>query len=98
MRAGGSDFQPVLRSQFRQLSAKIDDLLPGITCVGANLRSKFDDRLVQLRSDPLLQNHLAVSENLLDVRTELARLGIDDLKFFLDAESEDVFSCAHHPS
>jgi hypothetical protein len=32
------------------------------------------------------------------VRTQLARLRIDDLEFFFDAESEDVVFCAHRSS
>ena len=58
--------------------------------VVANLRAKLDDRLMHLRFDALFQKHLAVRQNLLDVRTQLARLRIDDLEFLFDAESEDV--------
>jgi hypothetical protein len=90
MGACGRDLQPVLRSQFRQLSAKIDNLLPGITRVAANLGAQFYDRLVQLGFDAVLQNHFAVRQNLLDMRPQLPRLRIDDLKFFLDPESKNV--------
>ena len=53
---------------------------------------------MQLRFDLLLQNDFTVGENLLDVRTQFARLGIDDLQFFLDAESENVIVFAPPPS
>ena len=90
MCAGGRDFQPVLRSQFRKFAAKIDDLLPGITRIAANVGPQFRDRLVELRLNLLLQNQFAVSQDLLDVRTQLARLRIDNLEFLFDAESKDV--------
>jgi hypothetical protein len=90
MRAGGRDLQAVLRSQFRQLSAKIDNLLPGITRVAANVGIQFHDRLVQLGFDAFLQDHSAIGKELLDVRTQFARLRIDDLEFFLNAESENM--------
>ncbi len=92
MGARRGDFQPVLRSQFRQLRAKIEDLLPGITSVAANLGVQFHDRLVQLGFGALLQNQFAVGQNLLDVRTQLARFRIDDLEFFFDTESENVIA------
>jgi len=84
----------VLRSQFRQLRAKIEDLLPGITSVAANLGVQFHDRLVQLGFGALLQNQFAVGQNLLDVRTQLARFRIDNLEFLLDTEGEDVITDA----
>ena len=45
---------------------------------------------MHLRFDVFLQGDLAVVENLLDVGTQLARLRIDDLEFFLDPESKYV--------
>ena len=50
----------------------------------------FDDRLVHLRLDLLLELHLAAFQDLLDVRPQLARLRIDDRELFLDAERKDV--------
>ena len=38
----------------------------------------------------LFQNHLAIGQNLLDVRAQLTCFRIDDLKLFLYAESENV--------
>src|SRR5215813_3259347 len=90
MRSGGSDYQPMLRCKFCQLSAKCSDFasrLPGIT---ANRGTDFHNRLVHFRFDLLLQNHFTVGENLLDLRPEFARFRIDELQFFLDPESENV--------
>src|SRR4029453_17987337 len=95
MRAGGRDLQAVLRSQFRQLSAKIDNLLPGITRVAANVGIQFYDRLVQLRFDAFLQDHSAIGKELLDVRTQFACLRIYDLEFLFNAQSENVVLSGH---
>ncbi len=43
----------------------------------------------------LFQNHFTVSQNLLNVRAQLARLRIDDLKFLLDPESKDMIALVH---
>ena len=45
---------------------------------------------MHLRFDVLLQKHFAAGQDLLNVRTQLARFRIDDLKFLLDSESENV--------
>ena len=95
MRAGGSDYQPVLRRNFGQLSAKCSDLPSRVSGIAANLGADFHNRLVQLRFDLLLYNDFTVGENLLNVRTQFARLGIDELQFFLDAESENVIGTAN---
>ena len=95
MRAGRCDFQSIVRREHGELAAKLNDLLPRTTRITANLRAKLDDRLVHLRLDVLFQNHFAVGQNFLDVRTQLARFRIDDLKFLFDAESENVIASAH---
>jgi hypothetical protein len=51
--------------------------------------------LVHLGLDLLIQRHLALAENLLNMGTQFARLRIDDLKLFLDPESKDVIGCFH---
>ncbi len=51
--------------------------------------------MVHLGFDLFIQRHLAFAEDLLDVGTQFARLRIDDLKLFLDPESEDVIGRAH---
>jgi len=40
--------------------------------------------------DPLFQNDFAASDDFLDVRTQFARLWIDDLKFFFDPQGKNV--------
>jgi hypothetical protein len=56
-----------------------------VSGIAANLGADFHSRLVQLGFDLFLQHHFAIGQDLLNVRTQLARLGIDDLQFFLDA-------------
>ena len=51
---------------------------------------------MHLRLDVLFQVHFAVGENLFEcAKAQLARLRIDDLEFFFDAEGEDVVFRAH---
>ena len=95
VRASGSDLETVARRQFCQLTAKIDNLLPGNARVAANLCAEFHHRLVHLGFDALLQNHFAAIQNLLDVRPQFARLRIDDLEFLLDAEREEMVTSIH---
>ena len=40
--------------------------------------------------DPLFQNDFPAGNDFLDMRAQLARLRIDNLKFFLDTKREDV--------
>ena len=70
-------------------------MLAGIGNVAANFRAELDHGLMHLRLDPLLQHYLAILENLLNVRAQLARLGIDNGKLFLDPKSEEVIFWAH---
>ena len=56
--------------------------------VGADRRADLDDRLVHLALDLVLQPLLAFGKHLGDVRLQLARLRIDDLKLFFDPEGE----------
>ena len=51
---------------------------------------KFDDRLMHFCFHSFLQSDLAVLENLADARAQSPRLRIDDLKFLLDADGENV--------
>ena len=82
------------QDQNKLLTAQLDHLLPRARGITANLCAQLDDGLMHLRLDPLFQNDFAAGNDLLNVRTQFARLWIDDLKFLLDAESEDViFNC-----
>ena len=55
--------------------------------VAADAGADLDDRLVHLGLDALVQEDLALVEELLDVRAQLARLRIDDLELLLDPEA-----------
>src|SRR6266566_5991979 len=96
MSAGGSDFKSVAGCEFRQLGAKMGHLASRAARIVANFRAELHDRLVHFGFDVLFQNNFATGQDLLDMRTQLARLRIDDLKLFLNAESEDVFCRVHH--
>jgi hypothetical protein len=65
-------------------------MLPRAVSIAANLRAKFDHRLMHLRLGVLLQNHFAVGKNLLNARAQPARFRIDNLKLFLDPECENL--------
>src|SRR2546430_879119 len=97
MGAGRSDFKSVARCEFRQLAAKMDHLAPRTASIVTNFRAELHHGLMHLRLDLLFQNYFAVGENLLNVRTQLPRLGINDLEFFLNPESEDVIALVHSP-
>src|SRR5262249_38920959 len=87
---GGDDPEPVLPGQTAERAAEPADLRAGLADVAADAGPGLDDRLVHLRPDPLAEERVALAllEELADVRVELARLGVDDLELFLDAEGE----------
>src|ERR1700686_1567817 len=74
--------------QVYDVSAGIDNRL-------ADFRAELDDRLVHLRLDLLFEHDFSTFENLLNVRTKLARLWIDNRELLLDAEREGVIFDAH---
>ena len=88
MRAGRGDSQAVLARQSDDLSAQPGHLAAGFTDITADRRAHFDHRFVHLPLDLILQPLLSLGEHLLDVRAQLARVRIDDLELFLDAEGE----------
>src|SRR5205823_7556185 len=61
----------------------------------ADLGAEFHHRLMHLGLDVLFQNHFAAGKNLLNVRTQLARLRIDDLEFLFDSKSENMIGYTH---
>src|ERR1700730_8604178 len=91
MRARRRDLQAVARRNRRQVAAKLNDLLSRASCVTTDLGAQLNHRLVHLGFDAFFQKYFAVCQNLLNVRAQLTRLRIDDLKLLLDAKSEDVF-------
>ncbi len=56
----------------------------------ANLSAELHHGLVHLGFDLLFEHDLAALEDFLNVRTQLARLRIDQLKFLFNAESKDM--------
>ena len=95
MRAGRSDPQPGFAGERSELAPELDDVFARMRDRRTNLGAQFDDRLVHLGLDLLFQQDLAALEDFLDVRPQLARLGIDDREFFLDAEGEGVVRGGH---
>src|SRR5437899_3817259 len=61
----------------------------------ANLGPEFDDRLVHLGLDLLLEQDLATLEDFLNVRLQLARLRIDNRKLLFDTEGVGVLRLGH---
>src|SRR5438477_10486485 len=61
----------------------------------ANLGPEFDDRLVHLGLDLLLEQDLATLEDFLNVRLQLARLRIDNRKLLFDTEGVGVLLLRH---
>src|SRR2546428_565928 len=82
------DAQAALARQADDLAAKADHFAPGMSDVAADRGADFDHRFMHLALDLVLQPLLSFGEHLLDVRFQLARLRVDDLKFLFDAERE----------
>src|SRR5437763_7486778 len=92
----GSDAKTAGVSERGQIAAQLGDVLAGIGDVPANFSSQLDDRLVHLRLDLLLEHDLAALQDFLNVRTQLARLWIDDGKLLLDPQGEDMRRLGAH--
>src|ERR1043165_4014844 len=88
MRRSGNDYKPVLSCEAGDDAAQARDVFAGLLDVATNSGPDLDHRLNHFRLDLLAQQHLAFFEDLGDVRTEFARLRIDDLKFLFDAQRE----------
>ena len=97
VRPGGGNFEALFLGEESQVAAQPDNLPARFLHVRANVRAQLDDGLVHLGLDVFLERHvtLLVFENLLDVGSQFARLGIDDLELLLDAEGEGVLFVAH---
>src|SRR5438132_9917686 len=92
MSACGCNFEALPSCDCRQFAPELNNLLSRISRIVTNLSAQFHDRLVHLGLDVLFQNDFAAGKNLLDMRTEFACLRIDDLKFLLNSESEDMIA------
>ena len=90
VRAGRGDDEALLARETEELFAQVDDLPARVADVGADRRAEFDDGLVHLGLHAFAEGHLAVGEDLLDVRAQVARLRVDDLEFLFDAEGEEA--------
>jgi len=90
MRAGGGDAQPDALGGVGEIAAGADDLAGQLLDRSADLGADLDDRLVHLALDVIAEGRRARREQLGDVRSQFPRRGIDDLKFFLDADGERV--------
>ena len=65
------------------------DLVSRLLNVLADAGADLDHRLVHLRLDALGQQRLALLHDLgVDVRAQVARLGIDGLVFLFDSDAE----------
>src|SRR5438552_19012728 len=95
MRANGRDLQPIARSKAGRIAGETGTVLPGIGNVAANFGAELDHGLMHLGLDPLLQRHLAVLKNFVNVRARLRRLRINNGELFLDPKSEGVIFRAH---
>ena len=95
MRADRRDLEFAAPGQRGETTSQLRHMRPGIIDVAANFRAQLNHRLMHLRLDLLLERKFAVLQNFMNVRAQLARLGIDDGEFFLDAEGEDMICGAH---
>src|SRR5438132_1796125 len=98
MRANRRNLEFAARGQRGQTTAQLRHMHPGIVDVAANFRAQLDHRLMHLRLDLLFEGNFAVFENFVNVRAQLPRLGIDNGKFLLDAQGEDVIFETHEQS
>ena len=88
MRAGRGHRQTDALGSAREFASVAIDLVAQLVDISADLRAHLDDRLVHFTLDLLPQHRRARSQELGHVRSQLSALGVDDLEFFLDAESE----------
>src|SRR6266403_6287518 len=96
MRADGGDLEPCPAGELDQFAAKIKDVCARVLDGIANLSAKLDHGLVHLGFDLLFEHDLAALENFLNVRTQLARLRIDNGELLFNPESERVVLRAHY--
>ncbi len=85
---GGNNLESVLLRQRRNDRAQASDVGTGFLNIFADARADFDLGLNHLGLDLFAEQHPAFVKKLHDVRLQLARLGIDDLKLLFNAECE----------
>src|SRR6266478_3036939 len=95
MRADGGDLEPCPAGELGQFAAKIKDVCARVLDRIADLGAELDYGLVHLGFDLLFEHDLAALENFLNMRTQLARLRIDNGELLFNPESEGVLFGAH---
>src|SRR5882757_4937753 len=95
MRADGRDLEFAAPGQRGQTTTQFGYVVPGIVDIAANFRAQLDHRLMHFWLDLLLERNLAVFENFVNVRAQFPRRGINNRKFLLDAEGENMIFDAH---
>src|SRR6476660_2178494 len=88
MRPHRRDLQAAARSQLRQFRAQRSDVIARTTNGLANFGAQLNDRLAHLRFDLLFERDFSAFENFVNMRTQLARLGVDDGELLFDSQSE----------
>ena len=88
MRRSGCNPKSVLLGQRGNDTPQVRYISPRLLDVFADAGADLDHRLDHLGLDLFAENHLPFVEKLRNVRTQLARLRIDDLKLFFYAECE----------
>ena len=88
MRSGRGDTETAFSAEPDDLASQPGDVPSRLVDVCADVGPDLDDRLMHLALDLIFQTEGSLGENLLNMRLHVARLGIDDLKLFLDAEGK----------
>ena len=88
MRAGGGDAQADALGAVGEIAPDAEISLSSSSIVGADLGADLDDRLVHLALELIAEGRGARRQQLGNVRSQLPRVGVDDLEFFLDADGE----------
>src|SRR2546426_2637368 len=88
MSRGGYNYQAGLCREAGNNAAQARDIRARLLDVFADAGADLDHRLNHLGLDLLAQQHPAFVEELRDMRAQLTRLWIDDLKLFFNSECE----------
>ena len=90
MRRGRNDRHSLLLRQAGNYASKCRNVFAGFLNIGTNARSDLDHRLDHLWLYLFAEQKLAFFEDLGNMRFQLARFRVDDLKLLFDPESELV--------
>ena len=83
---GGDDGEPLLARERGDDGAQVRDVGARLPYVAADARADLNLRLDHLRLHLLAEDHPALFEYFGEVRAQLTRLRVNDLKLLLDAE------------